>query len=480
MAKRIAVIDIGSNTVRLVVYDGNSRSPLTFYNEKVTCRLGQGIHETGCLNPDGVERALRALRRFKALSVAMKVSKTVALATAAVRNAADGAAFCASAQEQTGFEIKIVSGREEARLAAMGVISGRPRAKGLICDMGGSSMELAWVEKGEAFHCVSTPYAPLSVAPGGGKDVAQSLAALRDPFPKKFKTLFLVGGSFRAIARLDMERLNYPLTIIHDYEISRDGVRAVQQMLENCEAAAIASDLNISTDRFELLPNACEVLLAVIDTFSPKRVLLSSFGLREGALYDALPTKIRERDPLISAAATMADRSARFPEFGHALFDWVLPLFRKCSVKQVRLIHAACLLHDVNWRSHPDYRAEFSFDTAARANLAGLSHADRVFLGIALMHRYSMRLSNPSLQAMSSLLSAEANQIARAVGLTMRLGALFSSAGAEGLESVAISAHDGVLCLRLGTKAEAFDGEQVDRRLADAANALGLESKICS
>ena len=480
MSKRIAVIDIGSNTVRFVVYDGNSRSPLTFYNEKVTCRLGAGLQDTGLLNPQGVERALRALRRFSALSVSMKVSKTVAIATAAVRNAKDGTEFCAQVAEQTGLTINVISGPEEARLAAMGVISGRPRAKGLVCDMGGSSMEIAWVEKGEAFHCISTPFAPLSVADGAGDSIAKSLSKLREPFPKKFKTLFLVGGSFRAIARLDMERLNYPLTIIHDYEISRDGVRAVQHMLEDPETEQMANDLNISSDRYELLPNACQVLMAVIDTFDPKRILLSSFGLREGALFDALPRKMRLKDPLISAAETMAARSARFPDFGHALYDWVLPLFAERGPKKQRLIKTACLLHDVNWRSHPDYRAEFAFDTAARANLAGLSHQDRIFLGIALMHRYAMRLSSPSYQAMSSLLSSDDNQTARALGMAMRLGALFSSAGAEGLEGVALSVSSEALCLRLGIKAEAFDGEQVDRRLRDVASAFGLEPKICS
>jgi len=480
MARRIAVIDIGSNTVRFVVYDGNSRSPLTFYNEKVTCRLGAGLQESGCLNPEGVQRALRALRRFKALAEAMEVSKTVVIATAAVRSAEDGALFCKLAFEQTGYHIKVISGPEEARLSAMGVISGRPKAKGLICDMGGSSMELAWIEGGEAFDCLSTPFAPLSVETGSGTEVTKSLAKLRKDYPKKIKTLYLVGGSFRAIARLDMERLGYPLTIVHDYPLSRDGVREVQRLLSEEETQIAASDLGISTDRFELLPSATEMLMAVLDAFEPKRVLLSSFGLREGALYDALPKKVRSKDPLISAAAEMAKRSARFPEFGPALFDWVKSLFPNCSGKRERLMQAACLLHDVNWRAHPDYRAELSFDTAARANLAGLSHPDRIFVGLALMHRYAMRLSSPAYQAMSSLLSEEDNAMASAVGKAMRLGALFSSAGAQGLDGVALSTSDGVLYLRLGTKAESFDGEQVERRLSDLANALALEGQICS
>lgn len=479
MARRIAVIDIGSNTVRFVVYDGNSRSPLTFYNEKVTCRLGARLQQTGRLNPDGWDRALRALRRFKALCASMDVTKVVALATAAVRSASDGAAFCMEAEAQTGFKIRVISGPEEARLAAFGVISGRPRAKGLVCDMGGSSMELAWVEGGEAFDFISTPFAPLSVSAGAEAKVAEALSDLRGRYPKSIKTLFLVGGSFRAIARLDIERIGYPLTIVHEYHLSADGIRAVRQLLDDDDTRIAALDLGISNDRYELLPNACEVLSAVVDTFSPKRIMVSSFGLREGALYDAMPGKIRKRDPLLAAAEAAAKRSARFPDFGLALYDWLKPLFAEQSIKKHRLIESACLLHDVNWRAHPDYRAELSFDTAARANLAGLSHKDRVFLGLALMHRYAMRLSNPAYLAMRSLLSEDDNQIAEAVGKAMRLGALFSSAGAEGLDGVEISQKGSVLCLRLGSEAEGFDGEQVDRRLADLGHALQLDARLC-
>ena len=480
MARRIAVIDIGSNTIRFVVYDGNSRSPLTFYNEKVTCRLGAGLQDTRRLNPEGVDRAMRAMRRFKALAEAMEVTKTVALATAAVRAAVDSPEFCQKVLDQTSIEIHVISGPEEARLSALGVISGRLEAKGLVCDMGGSSMELAWIEGGEVFDCMSAPFAPLAVVQGSGSEISKSLMELRKSFPKNIKTLYLVGGSFRALARLDMERLGYPLTIVHDYSISRDGVRDIGALLAKEETRSAATDIGISTDRYELLPNASEILLAVLDSFEPKRVLLSGFGLREGALYNALPRKVRAQDPLISAAEVMAGRSARFPEFGPALYVWIRPLFQTVSAKKDRLIKAACLLHDVNWRAHPDYRAEFSFDTAARANLAGLSHPDRVFVGLALMHRYAMRLSSPAYRAMSSLLTDADNAVAGAVGKAMRLGALFSSAGAQGLDGVEMTCTGSVLYLRLGEKAGGFDGEQVERRLADLGSALGIESKICS
>ncbi|MEM9715415.1 MAG: Ppx/GppA phosphatase family protein, partial [Pseudomonadota bacterium] len=395
MPKRIAVIDIGSNTVRFVVYDGNSRSPLTFYNEKVTCRLGAGLQDTNRLNPDGVDRALRAMKRFQTLSDAMGVSKIVPVATAAVRAAVDGPEFCTKIKDETGLHVDIVSGEEEARLSALGVISGHPTAKGLICDMGGSSMELAWVKNQTPSNCISTPFAPLSMGSGARAEVNAALAKLRATYPDKVKTLYLVGGSFRALARLDMERRGYPLTIVQDYKMTAEGVEQVSHLLGEEETRIAASDLGISSARYELLPSACQILLAVLDSFAPKKILMSSFGLREGALYAALPAKVQKRDPLISAAEVMAKRSARFPEFGMALYDWLTPLFPDCSPDQDRLMRAACLLHDVNWRAHPDYRAEISFDTAARANLAGLSHSDRIFLGLALMHRYAMRLSSP-------------------------------------------------------------------------------------
>jgi len=478
MTRRIAVIDIGSNTVRLVVYDGNSRSPLTFYNEKVTCRLGANIQETGHLNPEGVERAMRALRRFQTLSEAMDVTKVITVATAAVRAAKDGSEFCTRAKTEFGLNVNVISGPEEARLSALGVLSGTPAAEGLVCDMGGSSMELAWVENGEVGTRISTPFAPLAVGDNPRAEVAKSLAKLRGDFPEKVENLYLVGGSFRAIARLDMERRDYPLTIIHDYRLTMDALTETRQLLSEDETSIAASDLNISKDRFELLPKACDMLLAVMETFAPKQAIVSSFGIREGALFDALPEDVQKRDPLISAAVAMARRSARFPDFGVALFEWISPLFEDLDRAKTRLLRAACLLHDVNWRAHPDYRAEISFDTAARANLAGLTHHDRVFLGLALMHRYAMRLSDPAYQSASALLPIEDNQLAQSFGKAIRLGALFSSSGAQALDGVQLSKDAGKLCLAFGSEAEGFDGEQIERRLASLASLLGLEPDL--
>ncbi|MGR3491100.1 MAG: Ppx/GppA phosphatase family protein, partial [Shimia sp.] len=146
--KRVGVIDVGSNSIRLVIFDGAARSPAYFFNEKVMAGLGVGLGETGHLNPEGRKRGLDALARFAAVARAAEVSHISTVATAAVREASDGPAFVKEVEEQTGLKLWVIDGREEARLSAQGVLLGWPGSYGLICDIGGSSMELAEIREG--------------------------------------------------------------------------------------------------------------------------------------------------------------------------------------------------------------------------------------------------------------------------------------------------------------------------------------------
>ena len=221
--KRIGVIDVGSNSVRLVVFDGMARSPAYFYNEKVLCGLGAGLSDSGRLSPEGWERARAALHRFAALAARMELSGMIAVATAAVREAEDGPAFCDQIERETGLQLHVASGSEEARLAAQGVFLGWPDAEGLVCDMGGASMELARVDGGTIHACGTSPLGPLQLADikddeKRDKAIRKGLKALRRAVPGPATRLFLVGGSWRAIARLDMERVGYPLKVLHGYE----------------------------------------------------------------------------------------------------------------------------------------------------------------------------------------------------------------------------------------------------------------------
>ncbi len=429
--KRIGVIDVGSNSVRLVVFDGMARSPAYFYNEKVLCGLGAGLGDTGRLSPEGRVKALAALHRFAALASRMELSGMIAVATAAVREAADGPAFCDQVERETGLQLHVASGAEEARLAAKGVLLGWPGADGLVCDMGGASMELAHLSGGEILACATAPLGPLQLADipdpsKRDKAIRRGVKALHKAVPAPAPRLFLVGGSWRSIARLDMERTGYPLKVLHGYAPPIPQLLDTLKWIREQDQAGLSALTGTSTARLALIPLAGEVLGELIRRVSPERIAVSAYGLREGLLYRQMPEAMRILDPLIEACRHMEAASSRSPGFGEALHHWLRPFYADRSPSEHRLILAACLLHDVNWRAHPDYRAELCFELVTRANIAGIGHADRVFLGLALLNRYKAVAPVEEVEQFRGLLSPDRAADAAVLGRAMRLGAMLS------------------------------------------------------
>src|SRR3954453_7603347 len=199
-----AIIDIGSNSVRLVVYDEIGRAPFPRFNEKALCQLGDGLARTGALTPDGIARTLAALRRFRAIADAMAVGRIDALATEAVRQASNGPDLVAQITAQTGLPVRVLSGAEEAYFGALGVVSGFYRPAGLSGDMGGGSLEMAEVlDDRVGSQSISLPLGALPVRRllEAGIDTAKARvdALLRDGVPPGLAspTFFAVGGGWR-------------------------------------------------------------------------------------------------------------------------------------------------------------------------------------------------------------------------------------------------------------------------------------------
>lgn len=430
--KQVGVIDVGSNSVRLVVFDGAARSPAYFFNEKVLCGLGRGFVESGRLSPDGRDRARATIKRFALLAQGMRMSNLTMVATAAMREAEDGPEFRAQIEADTGLRMRVIDGAEEARLSAQGVLTGWPDAKGLVCDIGGSSMELAVIGDGAVSHTVTSALGPfrLQQVKGGKKGLRKHidgvLKDLRAEVGNHHDALYLVGGSWRAIARLDMERRGYPLKVLHEYEMTTKSIRKTLDWIDENSVAELRARTGISNDRMSLVPLASKVLRQLVHVFGPKKIFVSSYGIREGILYEQMPPALRARDPLIEACSFMEKSSARIPGFGAQLYAFLRPLFRSRPPAKRRLIRAACLLHDVNWRAHPDYRADACFDTATRANLGSLDHAGRVFLGIALMYRYKTNGMRPRIREVAGLLTEAELEEAKTIGRALRFGAMFT------------------------------------------------------
>lgn len=479
--KRVGVVDVGSNSVRLVVFDGAARSPAYFFNEKIMCALGAGLSDTGRLNPEGRARALSAIARFQEIAAQICNGPLTAVATAAVREAEDGPEFCAEVLEKTGLEIHVIDGKEEARLSAQGVLLGWPGSYGLVCDIGGSSMELAEINDGEVGERVTSKLGPLKLqdieggAEGRQAYIQKSLDKLYVKMGDQENRLFLVGGSWRAIARVDMERRAYPLNVLHEYRMTAEDVAATAAFIAENDLEELRQRCGLSAQRMALVPFAIEVLIGLLDRFTPYDIAISSYGIREGMLYEQMPDELRRRDPLIEACRHAESKDARLPGFGRTLYDFVKPLFKDGSKDRKRLVKAACLLHDVSWRAHPDYRAETCFDNATRANLGGLKHSERVFLGLALLHRYRNKREGTRFEELYDLLNTEDQKQAEILGKAMRFGAMLWMQAGTDLGKLTYKAKSAELHLELPERARALYGEVAEARLQSLASALEAE-----
>lgn len=481
---RVGVVDVGSNSVRLVVFDGAARSPAYFFNEKIMCALGAGLRETGKLNPLGRERALTAIKRFQLMAEGMGLAPLTAVATAAVREAEDGPDFCAQVERETGLRIWTIDGEEEARLSAQGVLLGWPEAGGLVCDIGGASMELAELRDGKVWRRVTSPLGPLKLLDikGGKKAIKAQIKTVLDGLVEEMgrnnKRLYLVGGSWRAIARLDMERRNYPLHVLHEYRMTPSDIRKTVKWIRENDLNELRGRTGTSEARMSLVPIASEVLRQLVRAFKPKEIAVSSYGIREGMLYEQMPDRVKSRDPLIEACYFAEAKDARLPGFGRSLNQFILPLFGSMRPEQKRILKAACLLHDVTWRAHPDFRADVCFDNATRANLGGLKHSERIWLGLALMHRYRNNRDHSRYSDLFDLLHQEDILRAEVAGKAMRFGAMFSVEDPRTVATLKWQSQKKLLTLSLTDKGAGLFAEVAQARFKSLASSLDAETVI--
>ncbi|MGP1394326.1 MAG: Ppx/GppA phosphatase family protein [Inquilinaceae bacterium] len=475
--QRVAVIDIGSNSIRLVVYDGLGRAPLPIFNEKVLCGLGRGLASTGRLNPDGVKSALESLARFTRLLSGMEVDHVDVLATAAVREAADGQDFIEQVDRVCGLAVSVVSGAEEARISAMGVLSGIPGADGVIGDLGGGSLEMVGIDKGVIGDQVTLPLGPFRLmdAKGGRgtarKTVDSELQGLDWLETFRGRTFYPVGGAWRSIAKLLMATRDHPLHIIHQFAVDGDDLLDVARLIAGQGKASMDRMPGVSKRRLETLPWAALVLEGVLQRLRPERVVFSAFGVREGHLFDLLTPAVQAEDPLIAACAKAAKRIDRFSN-AERFFAWLDPLFEGESAWHRRLRQAASLLSDICWAEHPDYRADHAFLRVQRLPFAGFDHVERVFVAAALYARYGGSLGGNATAAANDLLDGDQMGQAAALGAALRLAHTLTGGATDVLERTRLSLDSDKVTLWLPEQEECLGGEVVRRRLNAVAKAL--------
>lgn len=483
-----AVIDVGSNSVRLVLYRVDGRAIWSVFNEKVLAGLGRDLSRTGDLSAEGAATALLALRRFRALIDDSRPSRVFAAATAAVRDAADGPEFRRRVLDETGIELRVLSGEEEARYAALGVAAGAPGCEGLVGDLGGASLELVRLDGKRAGRGVTLPLGPFAVAPGGRHDPARARAATLKalaPHEKLLRanTLTVVGGAWRNLALLQMRISGYPLEIVHQYAVSRAELLPTVRFVAKQSRGSLERIPGISRRRLENLPHAASVLEALVDRLDIQRVCFSAFGVREGLLFESLPEAERERDPLIAGCASLGGRPATAEALGAALTSWIAPAFGRLEPvfrsRDAVLAAAVARLADLGAQLHPDHRADLVFQQVLRAPIAGMTHAERAFVALAAFARHTASGAPPEPGVLERLLTDERQQRARALGAAVRLACELSGRSPELLAHSTLEIRNGVVAVEADeTWAPILLGEQTAKRAATLAQLLGREPRL--
>jgi len=473
----LAVIDIGSNTVRLVHFRLEGRAMWPIFNEKVTAGLGRGTGETGLLHPEGVETAMRALKRYASLLDAKHVRERYAVATAAVRNATNGREFCTRVKAEAGFDVRILSGGEEAAISALGVVAGVPRAEGLAGDLGGSSLELTPLADGGAGEGETHALGPLSIpdalfgdTEGLKRHINETLNASK-AIHAPGSTFYAVGGAWRALAQLS----------IVASELSRAEAETVADLAARSSTASLSGIDGIASRRAEHLPYAGLLLHRIMELSGCERVVFSAYGLREGVIFEQMPPDLQAVDPLLAGAEALARPASPSPSFGRALARWVEPVFAASGEvfggRGPWLRAAACRLADLGSRLHPDHKAELASQLVLYAPFAGLTHPERAFLALAIHHRYAGRRTPPDMSVFDRLLNEKQRERAFAIGLALRLGAALSGRSEPVLARFALARENGSLVLDVPEGERELMVERAQSRFESLAQALDLKAE---
>ena len=481
---RRAVVDIGSNSVRLVVFEGPLRAPISICNEKSLCGLGRNFLPNGRLNPEARKDALATLGRFKNLLDAYGSPPTEVIATAAIREAIDGGELV-EAINALGFSVNVISGREEAELAALGVVSVEPDAKGIVGDMGGGSLELVGVDAWKLGEAVSLPIGPFSIMRTCGDDTQAAVKLIEKsikgvPFVRKLKSqrIYAVGGAWRALARIHMAMRHYPLSVLHHYSMNRDDVIELCDLVAKQSRRSLEEIPGIARKRIDTLPLAAVALRALVNHSDAREVVVSSGGVREGALFRTLDETTRAKDPLLETCRFIAEKFTPNPAYGAAAADVLRPLFVENEILPDRILRAVCELGDIAAYAHPDLRGQYAQDAVLSTPFVGITHSERVMMAYALRCRYSGRSQTSVLDDAFSLLNWDEQQTSMRLGLALRFISTYSPKLAEPLKDCRLTLTADGLTFQTPPRNTGLTGETPQKRLDALASAFEKEARI--
>ena len=484
---RSAVVDLGSNSVRLVVFEGRGRNPTAIFNEKAVLRLGRGLQQSGRLNEEGVAQAVTVMQRYAAIARAMKAEPFEALATAAVRDASNGPDFIATLHRDVpGLTVRILTGQQEAGFSAGGLVCGIPAATGMLADIGGGSLEVVQLGAGVLRRAQTLKLGVIRLADRAGGDVVRARAIAEEALGEvpwlaegAGQDLYLVGGAWRALARIHMEQTGYPLAIVHHYTIGREEARDLAGVIGSASRRTLERMPGISRRRVDDMPFAAVVLRRLLRATAARRVVFSANGLREGWFMQTVASpNARAEEPVLAAARDLAARYSRGEDLPPSLIGWTAPLFADEAAEARKLREAACWMSDVGSQDHPEYRSEQAFFRVLRLPGAALDHHARAFLAITLALRYEAEPDTPYLNTARMLLEMSTLRRTEILGTALRLAYTLSGGTTALLAATSLVREPGRLVLRLAPNQGVFAGEGIARRLERLAQAVGLEPAI--
>lgn len=484
-ATRVGVIDIGSNSIRLVIFDDLGRAPLPIINHKAVVGLGVDVERHGRLGEEAFRSGIEAVDILVRLADSVPCADLALYGTAAIRQAANGDDFCRSVKARTGRDVTVLTGAGEARLSAAGVISALPGLSGVIGDLGGGSLELIAVDNGIIREQATRDIGPLRLKERWGENPAHASAAIREAVCDvtwldawKHRDFHAVGGSWRAIARLHMTQHHYPMTIVHGYAMTPAEARTFTGMLERLSGETTSRIHGISRRRAAILPWGAMVLDHLMDVLEPRNVVFSAQGLREGHHFHMLDASTRTSDPLLAACHQLALWHRRFADCSAALERWVAPVIRHRGHADLRLVRAACILADTGWREHPEYRARRSLSRVLHMPWSVLDHQERAWLALALFVRYGGAITADEAAPCRRLLKPETIDGAVLLGRLLRLALLLSAGRGPVLDSTPLVATADGFALEIPRDAAIASPERIKRQAAAIGQALDVPVSV--
>ena len=479
----IGVVDIGSNSVRLVIYDRLSRSPVAVFNEKVLCAIGRNIVKTGNLDEAGSDAAIAALARYRGIAKAVGVTRIETVATAAVRDAKNGSEFVVRARDAIGTPIRVLTGEEEARFAAEGALAAFPDADGVVGDLGGGSLELAFVSQGAYADGVTLPFGSLRLMELADGRIDRARSIVDEELEKvqgleklRGKTLYAVGGAWRNIARMHMDSIQHPIRVLHHYEMPRERAIDFTYLISTQSRKSLESISGVTRKRAESIPFGAVVMERLLKVVKLDRVILSAFGVREGVLFAKLDARERAKDPLLASCEDMAVRLGRDPALGLVLERWTAPLFPATDKTFDRLRRAACNLADTVWRGHPDHRAELAFSEVLYAPFIGIDHQGRALLSLAMFHRYGGE-DEKLIKRVQRFVGEDSAQSAKILGLALRAALVLAGPAPTVLGETSIKLTPNSVVVSLPRAHQALIADPITKRLDTLASALNRTVK---